>query len=94
MAVRDAVLDELKALGQLPQHYVPRSMLEVPMQLWRIAGSLGGPRERGAAGRRQPGQAPGCCHLGRPWRGQEQPRHGGRMSAVGQRKVPGRLLLC
>ena len=42
MAVRDAVLDELKALGQLPQHYVPRSMLEVPMQLWRIACPLVG----------------------------------------------------
>lgn len=42
MTVRDAVLDELKALGQLPHHYVPRNMLEVPMQVWRITGALVG----------------------------------------------------
>ena len=42
MAVRDVVLDELKALGKLPEHRVLRSVLEVPMQLWRITGTLVG----------------------------------------------------
>ena len=42
MAVRDAVLDDLKALGKLSEHYVPRSMLEMPMQLWRKTGALVG----------------------------------------------------
>ena len=38
MAVRDTVLDDLEALGQLPQDCVPqllRSMREVPMQVRR-----------------------------------------------------------
>ena len=42
VAVRNAVLDELKALELLPEHYLPRGMLEVPMQLWRITGALVG----------------------------------------------------
>ena len=41
MAVRNAVLDELMASGKL-QHYVPRSMLQIPMQLWRKTGALVG----------------------------------------------------
>ena len=42
MAVRDVVLDALKAQGQLPKYYVLRRMLEIPKQVWRCAHPLVG----------------------------------------------------